>query len=345
MSFTITTPSQTVRVSENGRADVIFNVANTSGVPARAMARVVATGGGLTAEWLSLAGESERDYAANGTQQLAVAVQIPPDVHEGSYAFRLDVISARKSGEERAESPIVTLAVPARSAPAPKKKSYAWIAVAALVFVLVAGVGTFLWLRGGADEAPQAAPVAAAAATPVTVSTTETTPTTETAPAATPAPTATTTASEPAAASAEPKPTKIRPKITVSALPVPNVVGMHVETAEKRLRGVKFKTTRQMVKDSSLPGLTVKAQHPPQSTILKVGELVMLDVVIEKVTVPNVKGMKWKEARQVIESVGLVPEQKSGAMHILSEVTAQIPPAGQRLARGERVTLVVGGPK
>src|SRR5688572_26146067 len=144
-SFTITTPVPTIPASATGKAEGIFTVSNTSGVPSRAMAKIVPSGE-TRAEWLSIDGESERDFPVNGNQQFAINAAIPAGVPEGSYPFRLDVVSARKSGEEHAEGPVVTLAVPPRPVP-PPPKNYWWIIVAVIVLLLVGGVAAYLKLR------------------------------------------------------------------------------------------------------------------------------------------------------------------------------------------------------
>lgn len=148
-SFTITTPVPTIPASATGKAEVIFTVSNTSGVPSRAMAKLVPSGD-TRAEWLSVAGESERDFLVNGNQQFAVIARVPPGVAEGNYPFRFDVVSARKSSEERVEGPVVQIAVPARPVPPPPKK-YWWIIVAVIALLLAGGVAAYLKLRPSTD--------------------------------------------------------------------------------------------------------------------------------------------------------------------------------------------------
>lgn len=144
-SFTITTPVPTIPANADGKAEVTFTVANTSGMPARAMAKIVPSGD-TRAEWLSIAGENERDFPVNGTQPFAVNALVPAGVPEGSYPFRLDMVSARKGGEERIEGPVVQLVVPPRTAP-PPPKSYWWIIVAVLALLLIIAVAVVLKKR------------------------------------------------------------------------------------------------------------------------------------------------------------------------------------------------------
>lgn len=147
--FTISTPAQAIRTDANGHADVVFTVANTTNVPNAGMARLVPLGA-TRPEWLALAGAEEREFAAGAMHQYAVAVNVPADAPEGRYPFRLDVINARKSAEDHAESPIVTVEVPARAAAA--KSSRSWMAIAAVTALLVLGGVGYLMFRSPDPE-------------------------------------------------------------------------------------------------------------------------------------------------------------------------------------------------
>lgn len=112
-NFTITTPAETVRPGANGRADMVFTVTNTRTTPDRALVRLCPAGttrGG----WLSVTGESEREFAPGAVRQFTVAAVVPRGTPPGRNPFRLDVLSAQRGGEEREEGPTVT------ADPAPK---------------------------------------------------------------------------------------------------------------------------------------------------------------------------------------------------------------------------------
>ena len=141
--FTITTPKDAIRLGADGTGEVAFTVTNSSGAPDRAMAKVVPQAS-TKLEWLSIAGESERDFTVNGVNQYVVKIKVPPGTPAGTYAFRFDVLSARKTGEDYTEGPTVKFDVAVSEKPA---KSRWWIWVAAAVIVLVAGVGVFLATR------------------------------------------------------------------------------------------------------------------------------------------------------------------------------------------------------
>jgi hypothetical protein len=148
--FTITTPAETVRIGANGRGEMVFTVTNTAGAPERALVRPSALGT-TRAEWLSVAGESEREFGPGATQQFTIAANIPPGTPAGRYTWRLDVISARRGGEEREEGPTVAFEVAASEAP--KKKSLWWLWLALALLLVIVAVVVALSMRKD-DEPP-----------------------------------------------------------------------------------------------------------------------------------------------------------------------------------------------
>lgn len=174
--FSISTPTESTRTDASGHADVVFTVANTVNVPMAGMAKLVPLGA-TRPEWLTLAGTEEREFPAGAIHQFAVAVNVPADAPAGRYPFRLDIVNTRKASEDHAESPIVTVDVPARAAAAAKKSS-SWIAIAALALLAVLGVAGYLMFRPAEQPAPAPTPVVDTA--PVTNDTIATTATTAT---------------------------------------------------------------------------------------------------------------------------------------------------------------------
>jgi hypothetical protein len=165
--FAITTTATTLRLDAQGRAETSFTVSNASGRALRGRAEVRATDSNQQG-WLSIDGDSEREFPANGTHQIAARIAAPPGSPAGKFSFRLDMVSAQNPDEDFAEGPTVTFEVPA---PAPKKPFPWWIvAVAAAVVLIVGGLTAYLMMREPAP-AKQAAPPAAAppAAPPSTV--------------------------------------------------------------------------------------------------------------------------------------------------------------------------------
>ena len=151
-NFTITTPTEMVRVGSTGRADMVFTVTNATSAPQRALVRAMPLGT-TRAEWLSIAGEAEREFAAGGVQQFTVSASFPPGTPPGRYSYRLDVLSASRAGEDREEGPSVAFEVVAAEEPEKKSLWWLWIAIAVLLAIL-AVVGYLVW-RGRDDDVPK----------------------------------------------------------------------------------------------------------------------------------------------------------------------------------------------
>lgn len=312
-SFTITTPLPTIPTSASGRADVIFTVANTSGISSRAMAKITPSGE-TRAEWLQIAGESERAFPVNGNEQFIVIARVPEGVPEGSYPFRLDVVSAQKSSEERLEGPVVSLAVPARPAP-PPKKSYWWIVVAVLVLLVVVAVAAVLLTRD--KPAPEPPPTDTGATSDTTSTDTGTTP---------PIFTAT---------------------IVDLRVEVPNVINAPVATAEFNLRQAGLRHRREMVTDDLIPIGTVKDQRPAPGARVFPDTEAVLHVVSgpDLVVVPDLRGATADKVQSTLERIGLsvriVP--RPGFPPKRGEVIEQNPRPGARVRPGETVTVILDG--
>src|SRR5512147_3104174 len=120
--FAITAAAETLELDANGRGEVSFTVSNSSGRPLRGQAKGKALDS-TKQEWLSVAGETERDFSANATQQISVQVTVPAGTPPGKYTFRLDVASAANPDEDYTEGPVVSIEVKATEAPA---KAFPW---------------------------------------------------------------------------------------------------------------------------------------------------------------------------------------------------------------------------
>lgn len=153
-NFTITNPSETVRVGPDGRGEMTFTVTNVSGFPARGLAKVVPLGT-TSAEWLTLT-EVEREFPVGGVQQFRVGATIPPGTAAGRYTWRFDMVSAAKSGEGSDVGPTVAFEV----APSEKKKKgipwWVWVAIA--LGVIVIAVVAWLFMRPGPPPPPPPPP-------------------------------------------------------------------------------------------------------------------------------------------------------------------------------------------
>jgi hypothetical protein len=140
--FSITAAADSVPLDAQGRGSTTFTVSNISGQLRRGRARLVPSDPGQ-ASWLSLDGEAERNFAADGTQQYTVRVSSPPGAPVGRYTFGLDVVSVENPDEEWSQGPKVAFEV-APSQP-PKKPFPWWIVVAVAVLLVAAVIGWLVW--------------------------------------------------------------------------------------------------------------------------------------------------------------------------------------------------------
>jgi hypothetical protein len=184
-TFTITTTAaETIKSDAKGHAEAVFTVTNTTSRPVRGMAKATPLDG-TRQEWLKIAGETDRDFAAGGTQQFVVtfdapvAAAPPPGARPPAAAtpagpsaadrcgFRLDVALATNPDEDFTEGQAVNVELPkpaAKPAPTPFPK---WIILVIIaIFLVVGGVVLVLVLKssnGGDndnDETPTPTPVA-----------------------------------------------------------------------------------------------------------------------------------------------------------------------------------------
>jgi F5/8 type C domain/PASTA domain len=158
-SFAITTTSDTLKADARGHAAAVFTITNVTARPVRSIALAVALDN-TKRDWLSIEGESERDFGAGTTQQFTVnfdAVGPPPaSGPAGKYPFRLTVASAMNPDEDFTEGPTVTVEVgPTQTEVKPPPSRPLWwiIPVAAVVLIGIL-VGAWLLLRTRKVEVP-----------------------------------------------------------------------------------------------------------------------------------------------------------------------------------------------
>jgi hypothetical protein len=147
--FSITAATDTVRLDAQGRGSTTFTVSNISGRARRGRARLIPTDPGQ-ASWLSLDGEAERDFTADGTQQYTVRAAVPPGTPPGRHTFGLDVVSVENPDEEWSQGPKVAFEVPAT--PPPKKPFPWWILLVVLALLLVGSLVAWLLSRNHEPE-------------------------------------------------------------------------------------------------------------------------------------------------------------------------------------------------
>ena len=152
-SFSVTSAGQRLRLDSNGAGQASFTVTNTSAqaLKGRMLTRPHAP---AKPEWLSVVGESDRDFAPNAAQQVVVQLNVPPTAPPGSYAFRLDAVSQAEPDEDFTEGPSISFDV--EPPPTPTKKRFPWwiIAVAAgIVLLIVIGIVIWLLVRDSGSKA------------------------------------------------------------------------------------------------------------------------------------------------------------------------------------------------
>jgi hypothetical protein len=111
------------------------------------------------ADWFTIVGAAEREFAPAATQQYTVQANPAATGMDGRYLLRLDMIGVENPDEEFAEGPTVTVEV----APAqPVAQPFPWWIVAVgLGGLLVLAVLAFVVIRlvGGNDEPPTTEPI------------------------------------------------------------------------------------------------------------------------------------------------------------------------------------------
>ncbi len=132
---------------------------------------------------------------------------------------------------------------------------------------------------------------------------------------------------------------------------VPNVVGLKQAEAEARLeqRGLGVGHIRNVYRNDVDTG-EVAAVIPEPGMTVREGREVTLVVSLgaAQVEVPRLVGLHLDEARKLLEQRDLVLTEggKARSSAPLGEIVRQNPSAGERVARGERVSVQVsGGPR
>jgi len=157
-SFTVTAAGQKVNLDATGSAQAPFTVTNTSVQTLRGRL-LTKPNAPAKPEWLSVVGESIRDFGPNAAEQVVVQLDVPPATAPGSYAFRLDAVSEVDPDEDFTEGPSVAFEV-APPPPKPKKKFPWWILIVVGAVVLLIIIGVVVWLLTKKDSKPSTPTVA-----------------------------------------------------------------------------------------------------------------------------------------------------------------------------------------
>src|SRR5882757_4616822 len=139
--FAITSATEGIKADADGKAGVVYTVTNTSSKPMRGIAKARPLGN-TQQEWLTVEGETERDFSANGTQQFTVNFLKPPGAAAAGapapekFPFRLDVASATNPDEQFTEGPTITVEV-APPVQKPPPRSFPWWIILVIVGVVL----------------------------------------------------------------------------------------------------------------------------------------------------------------------------------------------------------------
>ena len=161
--FSITTTTNTLRLDEKRQGDVTFTVSNASEHPMRGRALLQPEDPKATA-WLHLEGDVERDFPETGTERYTATITVPQDAPPGSYAFRLDMVNAKRPDEDYTRGQTITIEVPEAE---PKKKPFPWWkALVATAVLLLGALVIILWpdhhVTGTVTDAATGEPLAGA---------------------------------------------------------------------------------------------------------------------------------------------------------------------------------------
>ncbi|MGH9756008.1 MAG: hypothetical protein ACREA2_24775, partial [Blastocatellia bacterium] len=147
--FDITAASERVSIGGDGRGEITFTVTNGSESLLRGQLRVTLLGS-TKGEWLNIAGETERAFSPNATQQVIVKIATPPGAPAGKYQFRLDAISVINPDDDFTEGPTIDFEVKMTEA---SKKPFPWrLIAAAAALILIVAVTWWFWPKDGAPK-------------------------------------------------------------------------------------------------------------------------------------------------------------------------------------------------
>jgi hypothetical protein len=154
-AFSITVPTNSVRLDQQRHGEAAFTVFNASGRTLRARAQLVAQPPEAK-DWITLNGQPQRDFPIAGTVQYSVGIAIPPTAPPGSYNFHLDIIGEETPDEDFAEGPTVTFEVP--EPVIEEKRPFPWwiVGAAAAILVVILG-GYFVFFAGDSVPVPDVA--------------------------------------------------------------------------------------------------------------------------------------------------------------------------------------------
>ena len=341
--FIITTAQGKIKLNEQGRGKVSFTVSNETGRPLKAQIKPKPLNAAKQ-EWLTVTGETERDFPAEGSQQVTVEVAIPAGTPEGKFDFRLDVASIYNPEDEYSEGP--TVALEFSGVDGPEKKKFPWWIVAVGTAVLLIGVGA-LWFTMQPRKVVVPDVVGKSLSEATNALEAEKLEVGEERKLTREKLSGTVLEQDPAAG-AEMEEGGTVTLIVEGEVPlasIPDVVGKLLSEAKSALeeKGFKVEADRKLTRGQA-PG-TVLSQNPTAGAELKEGGTVMLvvEAATPVVSVPNVVGKSKANAISAVEGANLKVKEETRLTRSKSPGTVleQNPSGGLRIEEGETVTLVV----
>ena len=342
-TFTVTAAGDKVKLDDSGEAKASFTVTNTTpqAVQGQLLARPREP---ANAEWLTLAGESVRDFGPNGAERVVVELDVPPGSAPGSYSFRLDAVSEEDPDEDYTEGPSVAFHVP--EVTEEKKRFPWWIVIAAAAVALLAVVGSVVALLvrdDGTAEVPavvgrpeQAAQTmlgdAGFGVKSLRVGVND------------PALRGVVQTQDPVAFSTQPKQTVVTINVGYMSV-VPNVTGQDEPRAKTELSRAELRAAPRsgVIENEQQPGI-VQSQDPAAGTLLQPGTAVTI-VVGRDIRVPAVVGLRGRDAEILLARAGFAPvvnTRKVTDLTLDGVVLDQSPGEGAVVPFRSRVDLVVG---
>lgn len=137
--------------TRTGSATYSVTNKSTGGLAGRFSVQVA---GDAKAEWFTVDGEKERQFAPGETQTVTVNINVPAAVKPGAYKFRPRVVAVNDPDNDHTDGPVATLQVAAGAKPPVDNggtKFPIWIIFVIIAAVLVIGGGilAFVLFSGG----------------------------------------------------------------------------------------------------------------------------------------------------------------------------------------------------
>ena len=325
-----------------------FSVSNASGGPLRCGIDVRADGD--AGKWLSVDGGVERDLSEGVDTTIHVKVAPPKNLldanaPEQTYTFRLRVYDAQNTESAEDSATVSVVVKPAEKTE--KKCLWCWLVpvIAAAVVVL----GLSIWLLWPSAKVPELTGKVYTAdvetqlmdqnfAISITEKPSDTEPGTilEQSPLA----------GEPVPKVAKGEQVPLSLSISAISVQVPKLVGKMVTDAEQALQAVGLKVG-EIIEDASatrgLESAMVVAQNPEENTPVLPGSEINLTIPLQTIIVPAVTGLRFDEATQALEQIGLRVTMETRSTHQAQQglITSQIPLAGAQAKVGSTIKVIV----